>query len=57
MEGACSCYVKYLAVADRFGLRRGAHGLDCPQYRESGDKVDRKYDERFRRESELTVNR
>jgi hypothetical protein len=41
----CQCYVKNLSDLERFTIRYGAHGLDCPKYRESGDEVDRMYDE------------
>ena len=46
----CDCYVKFLTEVERYGLHYGAHDHDCPQYRRSGDEVDRKHDERFRRE-------
>jgi len=45
---ACNCYVAALPDIDRFTLRYGAHGLDCPVYRESGDPVDRLKDEETR---------
>ena len=44
----CNCYVRELSEYDKFVTRYGAHSLDCPVYRESGDIVDRKYDENFR---------
>ena len=37
----CNCYVRILAPIDIFTLRYGAHGLNCPVYRESGDPVDK----------------
>ena len=37
----CDCYVAKLPEHDRFMLRYGAHGLDCPVYRVSSDPVDR----------------
>jgi hypothetical protein len=44
----CKCYVRYLDAETRFVLRYGAHNPDCPQYRESGDQVDRMIDADFR---------
>lgn len=48
MENPCDCYVATLSPEDRFGLRYGAHALECPIYRVSGDPVDRAKDERIR---------
>ncbi len=45
----CTCYVRLLHQRIRFTLRWGAHALDCPSYRESGDPVDRARDEEMRR--------
>jgi hypothetical protein len=41
----CTCYVKALEVEVQFGLRYGAHGLDCIKYHESLDPVERLEDE------------
>jgi hypothetical protein len=40
----CNCYVHRLVASDRFALRRGAHELSCPDFRESRDPVDRVQD-------------
>ena len=45
----CNCYVKGLPEYDRFVIRYGAHSLDCPVYRESGDILDRQRDIEIRR--------
>ena len=44
----CRCYVLTLDALTRFGLRRGAHALDCPEYRESPDPVDTAQDQETR---------
>ena len=44
----CTCYVRLFDQQVRFTLRWGAHALDCPSYRESGDPVDRAEDEEIR---------
>lgn len=49
----CRCYVRRLTEEARFGLRCGAHALDCPTYHPSRDPIDRAADEDFRREAEL----
>lgn len=36
----CTCYVQHLPIKDQFCLRWGAHSLDCPTYRKSGDHCD-----------------
>lgn len=51
---ACDCYVRHLDAETRFGLHFGAHNSACPQYRVSLDPVDRKHDEAFRAETEIT---
>ncbi|KKL56564.1 hypothetical protein LCGC14_2244100 [marine sediment metagenome] len=48
----CSCYVQHLDAQTRYVLHNGAHNPKCPWYRESGDIVDRKYDDLFRAEHE-----
>ncbi|KKK71834.1 hypothetical protein LCGC14_1303020, partial [marine sediment metagenome] len=45
---SCTCYVRHLDARTRYVLHNGAHNPTCPWYRESGDIVDRKYDELFR---------
>ena len=40
----CQCYVKTLEPVQQFSLRYGAHALNCPKYRESGDILDKKRD-------------
>ena len=40
----CTCYVKTLSREQQFCIRYGAHALNCPKYRESGDILDRKRD-------------
>jgi len=49
---SCTCYVRHLDARTRYVLHNGAHNPTCPWYRESGDIVDRKYDELFRAEHE-----
>ena len=45
---SCRCYAAALDPEDRFGLRRGAHALDCPIYRPSLDPVDAAQDQKTR---------
>ena len=40
----CTCYVQELEPEVQFSLHYGAHGLACPQWRESRDIVDRQND-------------
>ena len=44
----CTCYVADLDAETQFGLRWGAHGLECPRYRRSLDPVDDANDQEFR---------
>ena len=44
----CTCYVADLDAEAQFGLRWGAHGLECPRYRRSLDPVDDANDQEFR---------
>jgi hypothetical protein len=44
----CRCYAAALDQLTRFGLRRGAHALDCPIYRPSLDPVDAANDQETR---------
>jgi hypothetical protein len=44
----CNCWVATMPEEDRFSIRYGAHNPACPQYRESGDPVDRVNDEELR---------
>lgn len=56
--GGCRCWVRaILTDAAAFGLRYGAHSLDCPIYRESWDILDRWADERQRAEGEAEASR
>lgn len=50
---ACNCYVRYLRPEIQFATRWGAHNPSCPEYRPSGDPVDRLHDEAFRAKVEL----
>ena len=45
---SCRCYAAALDQLTRFGLRRGAHALDCPVYRPSLDPVDAAQDQKTR---------
>ena len=36
----CTCWVSKESAEMRFGIRWGAHSLQCPQYRVSLDPVD-----------------
>ena len=47
-EPECKCWVATRPEVERFGIRYGAHGKACPQYRESLDPVDRANDEELR---------
>ena len=44
----CQSYAAALDYLTRFGLRRGAHALDCPVYRPSLDPVDAAQDQETR---------
>jgi hypothetical protein len=44
----CTCWVKDRPAEQQFGIRRGAHSPTCPEYRQSGDAVDRDADEALR---------
>ena len=44
----CTCYVAELDAETQFGLRWGAHGLECPRYRRSLDPVDDANDQDYR---------
>ena len=44
----CTCYVAELDAETQFGLRWGAHGLECPRYRRSLDPVDDADDQDYR---------
>ena len=46
MAGKCNCWVSGSSVSaeERFGIRWGAHGLACPEYRRSLDPVDAIHD-------------
>ncbi len=46
--GKCKCYVAQLPPQVRFGLRWGAHEVDCLVYRESRDPVDQEQDKVLR---------
>ena len=47
-RGLCDCWVKDRPAEHQFEIRRGAHGLDCPFYRQSLDPVDAQYDAEMR---------
>ena len=44
----CTCYVAELDAETQFGLRWGAHGLECPRFNRSLDPVDDANDQEFR---------
>jgi hypothetical protein len=44
----CTCYVAELDAETQFGLRWGAHALECPRYRRSLDPVDDANDQDYR---------
>ena len=44
----CSCWVSYEPEEVRFSIRYGAHHLDCPVYRPSGDPLDNLRDAELR---------
>lgn len=46
--GTCNCWVANESEEVRFGIHFGAHCSDCPQFRVSGDPVDRANDEELR---------
>jgi hypothetical protein len=48
----CTCYVRRLGKEQQFCLRYGAHALNCPKYRESGDILDKKRDIETRKQLE-----
>ncbi len=50
----CTCWVAHPGIREetRFQLRCGAHSKSCPIHRESGDPVDRGYDNDLRRHGE-----
>ncbi len=50
----CNCWLSSPEVSDdtRFQARYGAHSLACPAYRQSGDPVDRQYDNAVRQHGE-----
>ena len=48
----CTCYVRRLGKEQQFCIRYGAHALDCPKYRESGDVLDKKRDIETRKQLE-----
>ena len=45
----CNCYVQHLDEGQRYVMRYGAHTLDCPVYRKSGDLLDNRRDENIRK--------
>ena len=47
-QSPCRCYVYELDKLTQFGLRRGAHALECPVYRPSLDPVDAANDQETR---------
>jgi len=53
----CGCYVQFMDNEVVFQVRWGAHGLDCPLYRQSRDPVDHVADLEFRAKFEPMVNR
>ena len=40
----CNCWVRKQAAEQAFGIRRGAHNGNCPEYARSQDPVDRAND-------------
>jgi hypothetical protein len=50
----CTCYIRLFHQQARSEIRWGAHALDCPSYRESGDPVDRAKDEKLRESYEYS---
>ena len=52
----CDCYVRFLSEAVKYTILFGAHNPACPVYRECSDKIDRKYAEEFRHETEKVAN-
>ncbi len=44
----CTCWVADQSPEARFGIRYGAHSMDCPLWRESLDPVDQANDEELR---------
>ncbi len=44
----CNCWVAHESEEIRFGIRFGAHALDCPTYRPSLDPVDEAEDNELR---------
>lgn len=48
MNPRCRCYVRDLPPEESFAIRDGAHAVDCPVYRPSGDPVDRVKDAHIR---------
>jgi hypothetical protein len=48
VPASCTCYVADLDAEAQFGLRWGAHGLECPRFNRSLDPVDDANDQEFR---------
>ena len=48
----CSCWVKDQPDEERYSIRYGAHHLDCPVYRPSGDPLDNLRDAQLRMQVE-----
>ena len=48
----CTCWVRTTPPETQFGLRYGAHSLDCPRYRQSLDPCDRYDDAQIRDQGE-----
>lgn len=49
----CTCWVDRASDELRYQIRYGAHAKTCPTYRESGDAVDRQYDNLARLEGQI----
>ena len=51
----CNCWVATKSEEERFGIRYGAHALECPAFQQSLDPVDAANDQELRERNELHI--